>query len=531
MKLNCYLHFTLIFLALSLNLNAVQDTTVAKKVDIIKDDDPFLQMLDNAFLDHCKQSYCDNWYFKDKAGTTHNYAKDSIPVFSAQVYAERLKLLNEKTPINLDYNEYVQAYINAYAKRHKERMERMLGWSEYYYPMFEETLDKYKLPLELKHLAVVESALNPTARSRSGAMGLWQFMYPTGKMFGLHVTSYYDERCDPIMATDAAARYLGYLYNMFGDWHLALAAYNAGPGTVGKAIRRANGEKNYWKLRKFLPVETQNYVPAFIAVNYIMNYAENHNIISIPPFAHFFETDTIHVYEAVSFEKINQITGVEMSHLRFLNPSFTKDLIPKSTGNKQVLRLPSAAIGLFQSNDSLIYEKTIEKAHEEYIAKEVAPSQVYASNNQEKIIHVVKNGEYLSKIASKYACKVEDIKKWNSLKSNYLKVGQKLIIYKKASPPVKAKAPVAKPAVKTEEAKPTEINKAETDSTKNITQTNTNQENLKYKYHTIEKGDTLWKIANSNPGVAVDDLFKWNNFDKNNYKLTPGNKIIIGIDG
>ena len=474
-----------------------KDSTTIQPIITIQDDDPILQKIDLAFIEFCSQSYCENWQDNE---LINNNIENNLS-HSSEDISLRLALLNEKTPINLDYNEYVNAYIIAYTKKHHIKMEKMLGWAEYYYPMFEETLDKYNLPLELKHLAIVESALNPTAKSRSGAMGLWQFMYPTGKMFGLKVNSFYDERCDPILSTEAAAKYLSYLYNMFEDWHLALAAYNCGPGALNKAIRRAGGEKDYWKLRNYLPLETRGYVPAFIAVNYLMNYAEYHNLAAVPPLLHYFETDTLHIQEAVSFQKINEITGVEISHLKILNPSYTKDLIPKVNNKPQVLRLPLVAIGTFQYNDSLIFAKTIEeeKSENAVVAKE-----------EERIIYTVKNGDYLSKIAVNNKCTVNDIKKWNNLNSNYLKVGQKLVIYPKY--PVNTASNSHK------------IND------KSTTVSN-NSSGSKYKYHTIKSGDTLWDIANSLPGVEVKDLYKWNNFNKNTYKLKPGNKIIIGIDG
>jgi membrane-bound lytic murein transglycosylase D len=253
--------------------------SLAAQQDSIFRDDPVAAMLDslarNKYISRIpKQPVQRNNKFK--------FAPDSVPKYDALVYEARLAKLNAQSPFDLVYNPQVQGYINLYVFRQRKQVERMLGLSQLYYPMFEEQLDKYKLPLELKHLAVIESALNPTATSRSGARGLWQFMYTTGKAYDLEVTSYVDERCDPYQSTQAACEYLQFLYGMFGDWQLVLAAYNAGPGTINKAIRRAGGgKKTYWEIRPFLPVETQGYVPAFIAANYVMNFHEEHNLYAI----------------------------------------------------------------------------------------------------------------------------------------------------------------------------------------------------------------------------------------------------------
>ncbi len=258
----------------------------------------------------------------------YKYSSDFVPVFEDLVYESRMSKLDAKTPFNLDYNSAVRPYIEMYTSRRRELVSRMLGMAKLYFPLFEEKLDKYDLPLELKHLAIVESALNPNAVSKAGAAGLWQFMYGTGKMFGLNVTSYVDDRRDPYKATEAACKYFKFLYKMFGDWQLVLAAYNGGPGTVNKAIRRSGGKKTYWEIRPYLPKETQGYVPAFIAVNYVMNYTAEHNLYPYKPKNTYFDVDTIQIRQQVSFYQISEVLGIPMEDLDCLNPSYKKRVIP-----------------------------------------------------------------------------------------------------------------------------------------------------------------------------------------------------------
>ena len=242
----------------------------------------------------------------------YKFTPDSVPRYEDFVYESRLAKLDAVSPFDLIYNPHVKGFIELYAVRKRELVSRMMGLSQLYYPMFEEVFDKHNIPLELKHLAVIESALNPNARSRCGATGLWQFMYPTGKMYGLNVSSYIDERSDVYKATEAAAEYLKSLYNMFGDWQMVLAAYNAGPGTISKAIRRSGGKKTYWEIRPFLPLETQAYVPAFIAANYVMNFPVEHNIYASTPRKTYFEVDTAILKEPMTFGQISAALDISM---------------------------------------------------------------------------------------------------------------------------------------------------------------------------------------------------------------------------
>jgi membrane-bound lytic murein transglycosylase D len=237
-------------------------------------------------------------------------------------------------------------------------MERLMALSEYYFPLFEQHLDRLDVPLEIKYLAIVESALNPRAKSHMGATGLWQFMFTTGKMHGLDVSSYVDERMDPVMSTKAAAEYLSALYRTFGDWDLVLASYNSGPGNVSKAIRRSGGSTNYWELRRFLPRETAGYVPAFLATLYLFEYADEHDFQPNRPEIAFFETDTLHVKQLLTFDQITEVTGVEKEMLQFLNPSYKLDIIPYVEDESYALRLPRSSVGLFVNNEDKIYDFT-----------------------------------------------------------------------------------------------------------------------------------------------------------------------------
>ena len=403
-----------------------------------------------------------------------NYNKNDIPTFSDSVLQSRLQFLNENTPFQLTYNRHVKSQIDIYSKRYRRHVATMLGKANYYFPLFEQVLDQYDLPLEFKYLAVVESALKPHARSRSAATGLWQFMYTTGKIYDLNVTSYTDDRSDPLKSTIAACEYFTFLYKMFNDWELVLAAYNGGPGYVSRAMAKY-GVDNYWSLRPFLRRETQNYVPKFIAVNYIMNYSSEHNICPIEyPYTQAF-TDTVTVNQSISFDFLQEILDVDIKVLRELNPIYKRDLISVPKNTKAMLTLPIEKLSLFIANQDTIYALS-SSFQKEYVSVD------------EPLVHRVKQGEFLGKIASKYNSSVSQLMKWNNLKSTNLKIGQKLVVY---VDPISA---------------PKSIKSVNSASIKETTT------------YTIKKGDTLWKISQQFEGVNSSDLEKLNNISAKDLK-------------
>lgn len=341
------------------------------------------------------------------------------PEFDAQTYAHRLSRL--PNVIEMPYNEIVQKYINQYSGRLRNSVAVLLGASNFYNPIFEEALESYQLPLELKYLPIIESALNPTATSRAGAVGLWQFMIGTGKQYGLEVTSLIDERRDPIKASYAAAHYLRDLYNIFGDWTLVIASYNCGPNNVNKAIKRAGGTKDYWSIYPYLPNETRGYVPAFIAANYIMNYYCDHNICPVNTTLPM-GTDTIQVCRNVRMERISALCNIEEEELRRLNPQYRTNLIP---GNVRpcTLRMPTAAINAFIEADDSIYVPQSEVLN----IKEVpAAAKTGKSSKRSGSTITVRRGDTLGAIAKRNRTTVSRLKKLNGLRSNNIRAGQRL---------------------------------------------------------------------------------------------------------
>jgi len=467
-------------------------------------DDPILAQMDS--LDVVNFFKRHNFTADVNKLNIYNYPKDSVPVFSDEIYRQRLQKLDKLSPFALDYNDDVRKYIELYAVKRRGTAARMLGLAELYFPLFEEVLAKYNMPLELKYLAIVESALNPTAKSKAGAMGLWQFMYGTAKMYGLQINSYVDERCDPIKSTETAARYLKYLSKYYNnDWQLALAAYNAGPGNVNKAIRRAGGQKSYWELREFLPRETAGYVPAFIAVNYIMVYHKEHNIYPVKPMYFHYELDSIYVKKQLSFKQISEYLKIPIEDLRMLNPCFIKDVIPE-TDYGYPLYLPKTLIGDFIANEQNIYKYLLQ---EEQIIIPVADTTSTGgaakqlASGQKEIEHVVQKGEWLSTIARKYNVTVQQIKDWNKLNTENLFIGQKLKIISEGT------------ASYTESG----------DSRSSTANTSTGNTSGGVQYYTIKSGDTLWSISQKY-NTTVDNLRKWNNLYEGR-SIQVGMKIIV----
>ncbi len=418
--------------------------------------------------------------------------EDFIGTIDTETLKIRLAKLNQKTPFNVEYNPSLESVIQSFLKRKRGLMERVLTLSQFYFPMFEQELANYDIPLELKYLAIIESALNPRAKSRVGATGLWQFMYPTGKMYDLDVSSYVDERSDPIKATKAACEYLSKLYGIFGDWDLALAAYNSGPGNVNKAIRRSGGHKNYWTLRNHLPRETAGYVPAFLATMYLFEYASEHGLNPKNIERPYFETDTIQVKRSITFKQISDLVGVSVEELEILNPSYKLNIIPFVEGKKYALRLPVDAIGKFVANEDAIYAY-VEK---EMLLEEKSLPQLVKT--QDQIRYKVRSGDFLGKIAERYNVGVSDIKRWNNLKSNNVKIGQRLIIY--------SKNPVSS------------TSNSSTGSTRGKTSS-------ELKVHTVQQGDSLWTISKKYSGISVENLKKWNGISGSNIKL--GTKLVL----
>ena len=366
----------------------------------------------------------------------------------------------------------MQEQIDLYALKYRQHVSKMLGKARYYFPIFEEILERFNLPLELKYLAVVESALKPQARSRSAATGLWQFMYNTGKIYDLNVNSYIDERSDPIKSTIAACEYFVFLYKMFNDWELVLAAYNGGPGYLSRAMRRT-GKKDYWSIRPFLRQETQNYIPKFVAINYIMQYAPEHNISPTPFTLNLATTDTVSIIQSIKFEVLSNILDIPIKTLNQLNPIYKKELVPVAMGEKKILRMPREKISLFLNNIDTIYKISM-------------LDQKPFIEQDESVIHIVKSGEYLGKIADKYNTTIKKLMIWNNLSKTNLKIGQKLVVYKLDIP-------------------------------KNSSKKSSN--------YIVKPGDTLWGIAQQFQGITVVDIKKLNNIISNTLK--PGTIIKI----
>jgi membrane-bound lytic murein transglycosylase D len=356
-----------------------------------------------------------------------------IPDFSDSVYLARLAEI--PSVVDLTYNRLVKNYIKVYTHKRRGQMRIMMGLSDYYFPMFEEVFDLYGVPYELKYLSVIESALNPRAVSRVGAVGAWQFMYSTGKHYGLTINSLVDERRDPLAATHAAARFLADLYKMYHDWTLALAAYNCGPGNVNKAIRRSGGKRNFWDIYYYLPRETRGYVPAFIAATYSMNYYEAHLLtrapLTLPPY-----TDTMMVYEPVHLKQVAEVLDIPIAELRDINPQYRQDVVPGTSKKGYAIRIPqdqSAAFidlqdSIFAHKDSVFFDQ----------GKMVAAPQRYSSSNRvdlpddkyDKLYYSVRSGDNVGFVADWYDVRASDLRYWNNISRNLIRVGQKLVIYK-----------------------------------------------------------------------------------------------------
>ena len=411
----------------SLRLDSIElMDSMEMSIDTIVPVIPFYQLWNDSNLTDIEMRALD-WSLQ-WLDTTDCIAVHDTTTLPDSVYKARLQAL--PCVIELPYNERVRAFIHRYVKRSPKQVARLMRMSEYYFPIFEEALARYGLPYELKYVPIIESALNPMAHSHAGAAGLWQFMPGTGKLFGLEVNSLVDERMDPIKSTEAACRFLSSMYNVYHDWNLVIAAYNCGSGNVNKAIRRAEGKRDFWSIYPYLPRETRNYVPIFIAANYAMNYGQEHGICKAP-IEKIMMTDTICTTRRMHLQQVSDNLDIDMSELRRLNPQYSRDILPG--GSNYTLCLPADKVGLFIDRedrilaykaDSLINNRRAEID----MAKVTSVTGAYRVNGV--TYYTIKNGDSLSTIAKKFHCSVKQLKQWNGLQSDAIRAGKKLKICK-----------------------------------------------------------------------------------------------------
>jgi membrane-bound lytic murein transglycosylase D len=557
------------------------DSIIRKGNQMINDADQASKILNESITIGMLDSLYSVPYFQDYYFNTdtallniYNFPMGHVPTYPDSVYRARILKLDQESPLDLTYNESVKSFIELYAVRKRQLTSKILGLKEIYFPLFEEYLDKYDIPLEMKYLAVVESALNPIAGSHAGAKGLWQFMYYTGKLYGLKVTSLVDDRFDPYLATDAACRHMVDLYAMFGDWNLVMAAYNSGAGNVKKAIRRAGGVQDYWAIWPFLPRETRGYVPAFIAVNYVMSYSSEHNLYPLDPGILYGGIDTIMISQPISFDQIAEFLNIPMDELVFLNPIFKSNIIPAYNGKTYTLRLPKDYALKFAENEQAIYNfKSKSGLEKDKLVAEIKKAT-------DKQYHTVRSGESLGLIARKYNVSVKQIQQWNGMKGTMIHPGQKLAIIPSTgySGSTTASSTTSSAPAKTTASTTTAPSTAKTTAEYHSVRSGENLASIAKKYgcsvndlkswnnlknntiypkqklkvsagtadlpvalatgtpkseyifYTVKKGDTLWDIAQQYKGVSVDDIKKWNNMGSSS-KLQVGQKLKINKNG
>jgi membrane-bound lytic murein transglycosylase D len=414
------------------------------------------------------------------------------------VIQDRLACISKRIP--LVYNDRIHAFINYFTVRDREYTKMIMRRKNLYFPIFEKYLAKYNLPDELKYLSIIESGLNPRAISRVRAVGLWQFMSATGKYYGLHNDWFIDERMDPEKSTESACRYLRDLYNMFHDWELALAAYNTGPGNVKRAIRKSGYKRTFWEIYPNLPRETRSYVPQFVAITYTMNYLDEHNFYNEGE-EKLVTSDTLHVNKYMHFETFAHLTNACLEDLQRLNPSIQHNALPE-THKPYVLYVPKASKDLLALNRYAILDSASKVGRNELLA--LAKKTEGSTYGRDRIVYKVRSGDVLGSIAMRHGVSVTNLKKWNNMRSNTIRVGQRLNIWLKGS---SRSTTVLASAKQTNNTTPVAIPDSKT--------------------YTVQPGDTLWHISRKFEGLTVDKIKSLNNLGDN--KLQPGQKLIIGI--
>lgn len=466
------------------------------------------------------------------------YEASTVPFFSDEVYCQRLSKMNERSDFGFDCNPVSLTTIKFFAENRRNFAKVALGRSKLYFDLFEEKLAEYNLPLELKYLSVIESGLRPQVKSRAGALGLWQFMYATGKQYGLTENSYLDERMDPVKATDAACRYLKKLYDIYDDWNLALAAYNAGPGNVNHAIRRSGGKRTYWEIRPFLPRETQGYVPNFIAAAYLLTYHAEHNILPAESQLHYYQLDTMCLNGGIHMQTIDKLVGWATEDIQSLNPVYKTTFIPP-TNPQQCITGPLEKIGLLVSLEDSLYavERRFYGSGGSYTPPAANPNEnqmVVSNPNPVKQVpktqvvttvkytyHRVKNGESLGKIAAQYNASIQDVMEWNQLSSTRISVGQMLRIQTQITTTIENPEYLQQqqqaPADSLGQAEPEPV-------VQQVTKPQAKPE-VRKKYYSVRSGDTFSTIA-SRHGLTVTQLRRLNP-GVNVSRIAPGQRLRI----
>lgn len=478
------------------------------------------------------------WYVNQSLETaTDDYLAEAdtlIPDFSDSVYIQRLGEI--PSVVDLTYNRIVKNYINVYSRKRREQVRIMLGLSEYYFPLFEEVFDLYGVPYEIKYLSVIESALNPRAVSRVGAVGIWQFMYRTGTHYGLTINSLVDQRRDPMASTHAAAKFLVDLYEIYQDWTLALAAYNCGPGNVNKAIRRSGGRKNFWDIYYYLPRETRGYVPAFIAASYIMNYHEDH-LITRAPLNLPRVSDTLMVYEPVHLKQISEVIQIPLAQLRDMNPQYRQDIVPGTSREGYAIALAQEKVAdfidlqdsIFAHNDSLYFDP----------GKQVLSPQRYSSSysvdlpadKYDKLSYTVKSGDNVGYIADWYDVRASDLRYWNNINRNLIRTGQELVIYKPRGSSaryldVDQMSFAEKQKFAGRDAASGSSSSAVASGSGSSSSAAASGDDSEYITYRVREGDSLWEIARKYPGVSESDISSLNRISNAN-KIMPGQILKI----